>query len=398
MEATAAPFAQPIREHAPFLWEELDGMARGSGLPISRLLILQARAEVMRANRPAAPPPPECTTFGVTGHRTAGGATLIGQNVDLVPFVEEFGVVIRQYPKDAPAALLYTTAGLLGHNGLNEAGVGVCANFVDDPDGWGDGLPRYLLSRLALREASAEAACAAALAPPRAASRNLLIADDRGTIVDVEALRRRAAILRARDGLLVHANHLEAAEFQGCEKPSENSLARRARLAALFEAARAPRDRRRHPGLLPRPRERAAQPLRAPVPRAQSPDGRLGDRRPHQPRAARQQGRAVPIALRHVHPRHLPDGRPLGDGPRSLPARRPRLTAPQRADRMRGAQLPQPSRNEGSRRSRRRSSPGHTSSPRPLRRRGDDGAWAYAASMMSLPTVISSAPPDWART
>jgi len=240
VEATAAPFAQPIQEHAPFLWEELDGMARGSGLPLSRLLILQARAEVMRAHKPAAPPPPECTTFGVTGHRTPGGATLIGQNVDLVPFVEEFGVVIRQYPKDAPAALLYTTAGLLGHNGLNEAGVGVCANFVDDPEGWGDGLPRYLLSRLALREASAEAACAAALAPPRAASRNLLIADDRGTIVDVEALRRQAAILRARDGLLVHANHLEAAEFQGCEKPSENSLARRARLAALFEAAHGP--------------------------------------------------------------------------------------------------------------------------------------------------------------
>jgi isopenicillin-N N-acyltransferase-like protein len=176
----------------------------------------------------------------VTGARSAGGATLIGQNVDLVPFVEEFGVVVRQYPKDSPAALLYTSAGLLGHNGLNEAGVGVCANFVDDPDGWGEGLPRYLLSRLALREASAEAACAAALAPPRAASRNLLIADDRGTILDLEALRRRAAVLRARDGLLVHANHLEAAEFQGCERPSENSLARRARLTALLEGAAAP--------------------------------------------------------------------------------------------------------------------------------------------------------------
>ena len=46
---------------------ELEGMARGSGLPISRLLILQARAEVMRANKPAAPPSPECTTFGVAG-------------------------------------------------------------------------------------------------------------------------------------------------------------------------------------------------------------------------------------------------------------------------------------------------------------------------------------------
>jgi len=238
VEAAAAPFAAPIREHAPFLWEELDGMAGGSGVALARLLILQARAEVMRANK-GTPAPLECTTFAVSGPR-AGGATLFGQNVDLVPFVESFGVVIRQMPKDAPAALLYTTAGLLGHNGLNEAGVGVCANFIDDPGGWGEGLPRYLLSRLALREESAEAARAAALAPPRAASRNLLIVDDRGTLIDVEALRKEAAVLRGVDGLLVHANHLEAPEFKDYEVPKENSLRRRERLQGLLADAKAP--------------------------------------------------------------------------------------------------------------------------------------------------------------
>jgi isopenicillin-N N-acyltransferase-like protein len=237
VEASAAPFARPIRNHAPFLWEELEGLALGANVPLARLLILQARAEVMRANKPAAPPALECTTFGLTGRRTRGGVTLFGQNVDLVPFVADFGLIIRQYPRDAPAALLYTSAGLLGHNGLNEAGVGVCANFIDDPGGWGDGLPRYLLSRLALREESAAAARDAALAPPRAASRNLLIADDRGVLLNVEALRREAAVLCAEDGLLVHANHLEAPEFRGYEKASENSRTRRARLLELLDGA-----------------------------------------------------------------------------------------------------------------------------------------------------------------
>jgi isopenicillin-N N-acyltransferase-like protein len=143
-------------------------------------------------------------------------------------------------PKESPAALLYTTAGLLGHNGINEAGVGVCANFIDDPAGWGEGLPRYLLSRLALREESAEAARVAALAPPRAASRNLLIADDRGTLLDVEALRERAAVIHGVDGLLVHANHLEAPEFQGYAQPAENSLRRRERLEELLREAKPP--------------------------------------------------------------------------------------------------------------------------------------------------------------
>ena len=236
--ATAASFAPAIQEHASFLWEELHGMSRGSGVPMQKLLLLQARAEVMRHQKDRGTPPAlECTTFAVGGHRTAYGAVLYGQNVDLVPFLEEYGVVVRQQPKGAPAALVYTTAGLLGHNGLNEAGVGICANFINDPAGWGDGLPRYLLSRLALREDSAERALAAALAPPRAASRNLLIADAAGVFLDAEVLRKEAAVIRGKGGLLVHANHLEAPEFAGYETAPENSCHRRRRLEELLEGA-----------------------------------------------------------------------------------------------------------------------------------------------------------------
>ena len=240
LEAAAA-FRAPIETHAPFLWEELDGMARGSGVPAAELLLLQARAEVLRAlRRRPAPPAPECTTFAVGGRRTASGGALFGQNVDLVPFVEAFGVVVRQYPKNAPATLLYTSAGLLGHNGLNEAGVGICANFIDDPSGWGEGFPRYLLSRLALREDSAESALAAALKPPRAASRNLLIADARGTFIDAECLRTTAGVIRGAKDMLVHANHLESPDLAGLDAPTENSLCRRRRLQALIEGAAAP--------------------------------------------------------------------------------------------------------------------------------------------------------------
>src|SRR5262245_22308423 len=39
----AAGFRAPIETHAPFLWEEIEGMARGSGLELGELLLLQAR-------------------------------------------------------------------------------------------------------------------------------------------------------------------------------------------------------------------------------------------------------------------------------------------------------------------------------------------------------------------
>ena len=87
--AAAQPYAQPIREHAPFLWEELQGLALGADIPVAELLVLQARAEVLRAKRPApAPAPPgECTTFALGGRRAEAGGVLFGQNVDLVPFL-----------------------------------------------------------------------------------------------------------------------------------------------------------------------------------------------------------------------------------------------------------------------------------------------------------------------
>jgi isopenicillin-N N-acyltransferase-like protein len=238
--SAANTFATPIKNHAPFLWEELLGISRGSGSTVPEILLLQARAEVMRICGKRVPPnnlDNECTLFAVWGNRVKDGGVLLGQNVDLEPFIREFTVVVRQRPEEKPAAIICTSAGLLGQNGINETGVGVCASFIDDPKGWGDGLPRYLLSRLVLAEESAGNAVQAVLKPPRAASRNLLIADSGGDCVDIELLVKEAALLRTENNLLLHANHLEVPEFLSREEPSENSLLRRQRIQDLFENA-----------------------------------------------------------------------------------------------------------------------------------------------------------------
>ena len=53
-------------------------------------------------------------------------------------------------------------------------------------------------------------------------------------------LRKSAAVIRGKDDLLVHANHLEAPEFAGYETAPENSCHRRQRLEALLDGAPAP--------------------------------------------------------------------------------------------------------------------------------------------------------------
>src|SRR4030095_10266099 len=100
-------YARPIQEHAPFLWEELQGLALGADIPVAELLVLPARAQVLRAKRaaPAPPPPGECTTFALGGGRAEAGGVLFGQNVDLVPFLEEFGGIVRQHTPEEPRPL-----------------------------------------------------------------------------------------------------------------------------------------------------------------------------------------------------------------------------------------------------------------------------------------------------
>ena len=58
--------------------------------------------------------------------------------------------------------------------------------------------------------------------------------------MDAELLRHEAGLIHGRDGILVHANHLEAAVFEGREQPAENSLKRRELLQALLTGAEEP--------------------------------------------------------------------------------------------------------------------------------------------------------------
>ena len=135
-----------------------------------------------------------------------------------------------------------------------------------------------------------------------------------GTFIDAECLRTTVGVIRGADDMLVHANHLEAADLCALETPSENSLCRRRRLQALIEGATAPltvaqirtfyRDHADHPhSLCAHPFEGRNVKTVASV---------IGDL--DAVRAARGQGLAVPGALRDLHPRHLPDGRPVRDG------------------------------------------------------------------------------------
>ena len=251
-----------VVEHAPFLDEEIQGVAAGAGLTLAEAYLLQLRAE-LAVGTPAgrdAEGGDECTSFAVLADATVTGTALVGQNADLPAFYREIATVVELVPDDAPAVLMLTPAGQVSYIGINDRGLGVFANFLTC-DGWRRGYPRYLLSRLALTRSTVDEAIDAVRAVPRASSRNLMMLDGTGTAADLETTPTRDAWLEPVDGLLAHSNHYVAAALHAEERSPAagvaNSRIRLARMRELLERERGQLDVATMQRVL---RDRAGQP------------------------------------------------------------------------------------------------------------------------------------------
>jgi isopenicillin-N N-acyltransferase like protein len=236
--SAAAEYRSTVRAHAPFFDEEVQGLAEGAGIDLSDAYLLQLRAELGVTTPPdLIDGADECTSFAVLPAATSTGEALIGQNADLPSFYREIAVVVELVPDDQPSVLMLTPAGQMSYIGINDAGMGVFANFVTC-DGWRIGFPRYFLSRLALTHERVDDAIAAIRSVPRASSRNLIMLDRFATAADLETTPTDDARIDPVDGLLAHANHYTAASLKNAERSVgrqlRNSQVRQARMESLL--------------------------------------------------------------------------------------------------------------------------------------------------------------------
>jgi isopenicillin-N N-acyltransferase-like protein len=235
--AAAMRYRPFVIEHAPFLDEEVQGVAEGAGITLPEAYLLQLRAEL--AVTPglylAGETGDECTTFAILPEATANGAPLAGQNADLPAFYGEIGIIVEIVSDDQPRVLMLTPAGQVSYIGMNDRGLAVFANFLTC-DGWRVGFPRYFYSRLALTRETVDEAIAAIRSVPRASSRNMIIVDTQGAAADLETTPTRDARLDSVDGLLAHSNHYVAAELAAEERsPAKQVANSRIRLDRMRE-------------------------------------------------------------------------------------------------------------------------------------------------------------------
>ena len=144
-------------EHAPWIVEELDGAAAGSGL--DPLAVFAASVEELAP----AEAPTGCSDLVVTGARTADGHLLVAHTNDLYAEDEE-GIVAVEWRVPGEPVVFTLGSGPWISVGWNDAGLSVTGNEVS-PNDERVGIPRLLQMRDVLTRRTLPEAVDASPAP-----------------------------------------------------------------------------------------------------------------------------------------------------------------------------------------------------------------------------------------
>jgi isopenicillin-N N-acyltransferase-like protein len=228
----ATDFLTAIRRHTPDLLAEVEGVAAGAEAPFDLIFGLQLLDEewAHRVRTRNAQPLEKCSSVAVATSEDAW----IGQNMDLGTYTDGAQAVLAIGASgEQPAALVFTTAGMIGLMGVNAAGVGVCVNSLPQLPSAPQGLPVAFVLRRLLQAMSLGEAAGLVQSLPHATNQHYLIAAP-GAVRSFEASAEGVVEYRLpQPDRVLHTNHpLAAAGAVGDAGYAENSQARLAALSA----------------------------------------------------------------------------------------------------------------------------------------------------------------------
>lgn len=192
--------------YSPNMLEEIRGMAEGARVSTQDIMLLQVRNQLQPEADAA------CTSLALAGQEQRPGSQLVAQNWDNDPVLQPFTVVLTRRPRDKPALMTVTQAGLIAYIGFNEAGIGACLNTLPAPSRR-FGVPHYFTLRGIYETTSLDAAVHAVERASRAIPANIMLSTPQGP-ADFEVTLERVHVLRdGAAGGITHANHCRHPEL-----------------------------------------------------------------------------------------------------------------------------------------------------------------------------------------
>lgn len=222
MRCLAEPYLAATQTALPWLHQEMEGIAAGSGVDLLDLYA-HATEEIWEPVPPSAVsrrPSDKCSDIAAGPPATFDGGIWLAHNNDLGPEVRDRVVAVERQVEDQPRLFTLGIGPFLSI-GYNAAGLALTGNEVS-PNDDKIGVPRLLVARDILAQRTAKAALAAAARPERASSYNQLISHADGTIVNFEGSATDYELIYAQAGWTVHTNHYCSAKMAAYERdPAE---------------------------------------------------------------------------------------------------------------------------------------------------------------------------------
>jgi hypothetical protein len=196
----------------PHLRQELAGIASGADLGLNSVLLINVLDDLANNS-------PRCSALAVGDQRTAGGAYLMGRNLDYPLFTEyllrlQTLFVIEPHQSQPLASLAWP--GYVGVcTGMNHAGVALAQLSSMSLERSLKGTPAALRFRQALEAGDTVNAVAARVQlSPGTIGNNLMLCGPREALV-VELSARHGATRRPHRGVLTATNHFQSPSMQG---------------------------------------------------------------------------------------------------------------------------------------------------------------------------------------
>ncbi|MFK4259602.1 C45 family autoproteolytic acyltransferase/hydolase [Agrobacterium tumefaciens] len=210
-----AGFPARLRDWAPDLIEEMEGIASGANIDFTSIFLINARTELLqlarRQKRAGKTEVDGCTGVVVLPEASRTGSIIHAQNWDWRAECVDTSVVIRVLSDNGPDILMFTEAGGLMRSGFNSAGIALTANYLESDRDYRElGIPLPFIRRRALESPHFAMALRTIAITEKSGSNNVIISSVEGFAIDLECAPDEAFPIFPQDDLIVHANHWQS--------------------------------------------------------------------------------------------------------------------------------------------------------------------------------------------
>ncbi len=200
-----AQFTDDIKKYTPELYEEVRGIADGSGQSFNDIMVFNLLDEFWVYLNDISKH--HCSGMGIPSIK--GSVSYIAQNMDIESYTEGYQMVMRlERTPDRPEQFILTHPGAIALNGMNEMGIGACMNTLMELKASNKGLPVAFIVRHILNSTDKKDILNFIQTVPHASGQNYIIGI-RGEVFDFEASANKVVRFDPKNtnGTVYHTNH-----------------------------------------------------------------------------------------------------------------------------------------------------------------------------------------------